>query len=64
MSCESAVLLSREHRSELAYLEELLKRLQDRHVECGVAVAKKAAADAQTDATASLDTTNVLQVMM
>ncbi len=31
---------------ELAWLQELLKRLQDRHVECAQAVAKKAAVDA------------------
>ena len=33
---DPAVRLSCEHRTELACLEELLKRLQDRHVDCGV----------------------------
>jgi hypothetical protein len=45
-------------------LQELLKRLQDRHVECAQAVAKKAAADAASAATVSPDTPNVLQAMM
>jgi hypothetical protein len=31
---ESKVLLSSTHPTELAYLQELLKRLQDRHVDC------------------------------
>ena len=43
---EPAVRLSRVHPTELACLHELIKRLQDRHVECDQAVAKKAAADA------------------
>jgi hypothetical protein len=45
-------------------LQELLKRLQDRHVECAQAVAKKAAADSASAATVSPDTPNVLQAMM
>jgi hypothetical protein len=45
-------------------LQELLKRLQDRHVDCAEAVAKKAAADAASAATVSQDTPNVLQAMM
>jgi hypothetical protein len=44
-------------------LEELLKRLQDRHVECAQAVANKAVADAQ-GAAASPDTLSVMQAMM
>jgi hypothetical protein len=45
-------------------LHELLKRLQDRHVDCAEAVAKKDAADAASAATVSSDTPNVLQAMM
>ena len=44
-------------------MQELLKRLQDRHVECAQAVAKKAAADAAS-ATVTPDAQNVLQAMM
>ena len=61
---EPAVRLSRVHPTELACLQELLKRLQDRHVECAQAVAKQAAADAQAAAAVSPDTPNVLQAMM
>jgi hypothetical protein len=45
-------------------LQELLKRLQDRHVDCAEAVAKKAAADAVSAATVNPDAPNVLQAMM
>ena len=45
-------------------MQELLKRLQDRHVDCAEAVAKKDAADAASAATVNPDTPNVLQVMM
>ncbi len=45
-------------------MQELLKRLQDRHVECAQAVAKKADADAASTSTVSPDTPNVLQAMM
>ena len=45
-------------------MQELLKRLQDRHVECAQAVAKKAAADAQAAATVTPDAQNVLQTMI
>jgi hypothetical protein len=48
---EPAVRLSRVHPTELACLQELLRRLQDRHVDCAEAVAKKAAADAASAAT-------------
>jgi hypothetical protein len=44
-------------------LQELLKQLQDRHVDCAEAVAKKAA-DAASAATVNPDTPNVLQAMM
>ena len=43
---ETLVQVSIRHPTELVYLQELLKRLQDRHVQCAEAVAKKAAADA------------------
>ena len=52
------------HPTELGSFQEMLKRLQDRHVECAQAVAKKAAADAASAATVSLDAQNVLQAMM
>jgi hypothetical protein len=45
-------------------LQELLTRLQDRHVDCAEAVAKKAAVDATSAATVNADTPNVLQSMM
>ncbi len=52
------------HPTELACLQELLKRLQDRHVDCAEAVAKKAAVDAASAATVDPDASNVLQAMM
>ena len=61
---EPAVRLSSTHRTELACLQELLKRLQDRHVEYAEAVAKKGAADAASAAAVSPDAPNVLQAMM
>ena len=61
---ETPAHVSGEHPTELACLKELLKRLQDRHVECAQDVAKKAAADAQAAAAVSPDTPNVLQTMM
>ena len=45
-------------------LQEFLKRLQDRHVECAQTVAKKATADAQAAAAVSPDAPNVLQALM
>ncbi len=45
-------------------MQELLKRLQDRHVDCAEVVVKKAAADAGSTATVNPDTPNVLQGMM
>ena len=45
-------------------MQELLKRLQDRHVDCAEALAKKAAADAVSAATVNPDAPNVLQAMM
>ena len=61
---DPAVRLSCEHRTELTCLKELLKRLQDRHVEYAQTVAKKAAADAASAAGVSPDAPNVLQVMI
>ena len=62
---EQAVQLSRERTTLLACLQELRKRLQDRHgFRCAQAVAKKAAADAASPATVDPDTPNVLQAMM
>ena len=61
---EPPVQVSSVHPTELACLQELLKRLQDRHGECAQAVAKKDAADAASAATVSPDTPNVLQAMM
>ena len=61
---EPPVHVSGEHRTDLASLKELLQRLQDRHVECDEAVAKKAAADAASAAPVSPDAANVLQAMM
>jgi hypothetical protein len=55
---EPAVRLSRVHPTEL------LRRLQDRHVDCAEAVPKKAAADASPAATVDPDVPNVLQTMM
>ena len=61
---EPPVQVSSVHPTELACLQELLKRLQDRHGECAQAVAKKDAADAVSAATVSPDTPNVLYAMM
>jgi hypothetical protein len=61
---EPPVQLSSDRKSELACLQELLKRLQDRHVDCAEALAKKASADAASDAIVNPDAPNVLQAMM
>jgi len=62
---EQAVQLSRERTTLLACLQELRKRLQDRHgFRCAEAVAKKAAADAVSDATVNPDAPNVLDAMV
>jgi hypothetical protein len=61
---EPAVHLSSRHPTELACLQELLKRLQDRHVDCAEALTKEAAADAQSAAAVSEDTPSVLEAMM
>jgi hypothetical protein len=60
---EQAVQFSRERTTLLACLQELRKRLQDRHgFRCAQSVAKKAAADAQ--AAAAVHTPSVLEAMM
>jgi hypothetical protein len=61
---ESPVQISTRNPTELACLQELLKRLQDRHVDCAEALTKKAASDAQVAATVSPDTPSVMQAMM
>jgi hypothetical protein len=61
---EPPVHVSSVHPTEEACLQELLKRLQDRHVQCAEAVAKKGAADAASVAAVSPDAPNVLQAMM
>jgi hypothetical protein len=61
---ESPVQISSRHPTEFAWLQEILQRLQDRHVDCAEALTKKAAADAQTTATVSADTPRVLEAMM
>ena len=48
----------------LACLQELLKRLQDRHVEYAQTVVKKTAADAASSVTVSPDTPYVLKAMI
>jgi hypothetical protein len=57
---EAPVQLSYDRKTELTCLQELLKRLQDRHVDCAEVVAKKATSDAVSAATVSPDTPNVL----
>ncbi len=52
---ESPVQVSSRHPTELAFLQELLKRLQDRHVEYSETLTKKVAADAQATAAVSQD---------
>ncbi len=61
---EPAVRLSSTHHTEVVSLQVLVKRLQDRHVECAEAVAKKGVADAASAAAVSPDASNVLQAMM
>jgi hypothetical protein len=57
---EPPVQVSSVHPTELACLQELLNRLQDRHGECAQAVDKKDADDAASAATVSPDAPNVL----
>ena len=48
----------------LVCLQELWKRLEDNHGKYAEALTEKGAADVQTAATASPDTTNVLRAMI
>jgi hypothetical protein len=61
---ESPVQISNRHPTELACLQKLLQRLQDRHVDCAETLAKKAAVDAQAAAAVSANTPTVLEAMM
>ena len=67
-SCEkpqkAPIHLTKERTTMHACLQELRKRLQQNHGNCAEALTKKAAADAASAATVSLDTPNVLQAMM
>jgi hypothetical protein len=46
---ESPVQLSRDRKSEFGCLQDLLKRPQDRHVDCPESLTKKAVVDAVAD---------------
>jgi hypothetical protein len=61
---EPPVQVSSVHPTEVACLQELLKRLQDRHVDCAESVPKKAVPDAASADTVDPDAPNVLQAMM
>jgi hypothetical protein len=61
---EAQVQLSRDRKTELAFLQELIKRLKDRHVDCVETVVKKATANAVSSDTLNPDTPHVLQTMM
>ncbi len=61
---EASVHISGERPTLLACLQELRKRLEEHHVGCAEAVAKKAAADAVSAATVNPDTPNVLDAMV
>jgi hypothetical protein len=61
---EAPIHLTKERTTMHTCLQELRKRLQQNHGNCAEALTKKAAADAASAATVSLDTPNVLQAMM
>ncbi len=61
---ETTVLLSRVHPTEFTCFQELIKRLQDRHVECVETLAKKASVDDVSVPTVSPDTPNVMEEMV
>jgi hypothetical protein len=61
---EPPVQLSRDRKSEVVCLQELLKRLQDRHVDCAEDLAEKAAADAVSTVIVNPDAPNVLEAMV
>jgi hypothetical protein len=55
---------TRDRKTELAYVQELLKRLQDRHVDYDEDLSKKSADDVQAAVVVSVDTPSVLEVMI
>jgi hypothetical protein len=59
---ETPIHLSKERTTMRACLQELLKRLQEKHGKCAEALTNKTAADAQS--AADVHTPNVLQAMM
>ena len=59
---EPPVQVSGRHPTLHACLQELLKRLQEKHGKCAETLTKKASADAQ--AAAAVHTPNVMQAMM
>jgi hypothetical protein len=61
---ETVVRLSRVHPTELTCFQELIKRLQDRHVEYVETLAKKGSVDVTSVPTVSPDAPNVLEEMM
>ncbi len=61
---ETQIHLSKERSTMRAFLQELIKRLEENHGNCAEALANKAAADAASAATVNPDEPNVLQAMM
>ena len=61
---QSPVQVSSRHPTLHACLQELLKRLQEKHGKCAEALTNKAAADAQAAAAVSADAPSVLEAMM
>jgi hypothetical protein len=60
---EAPVQLSRDRKTELACLQDLLKRLQDRHFDCAEALTKKTVSDVQATAAVSAGTPSVDDVV-
>jgi hypothetical protein len=58
---EAPIHLSKERSTMRACFQELIKRLEENHGNCGEALAKKASADAVSAATVNPDAPNVLQ---
>ena len=56
---ESPVQISSRNPTDLVRFQELLKRLQDRHVDCAEALTKKVASDVQATAAVSAGTPSV-----
>ncbi len=61
---ESPVQISIRNPTELILFQELLKRLQDRHVDCDESLTKKSAADVQEAVVVSTDTPSVMETMI